>query len=499
MKQEDNKNSGLWTLDSGLWSVDSEQNYVLDSFCGAAKLSKCDRFLFGQLYQSWCDKNSKKIFPPEFKYHPATGKALERIQDFTASDVWIAPYGQNVFIENQNRNDNGLQYSCQLKVLKNKNQKSDEKAQWDIPYSFGGNMEFFSICVGTETPQLIALNKNSGDIYLLLEFSNKWEQLSATSLRLDGCPKEWQDYWGVESYYDAAQKKHILLLPTAHGLAELSIQGQALKYTVEYHKGLGRCLGKPVYWNNHIYVPMDVNGKVEIWDHFDKSYVELSSEVSIQYFYYAVFDNRNLIWLSEQGQCVLTLGIDNKVSVKFMPWLPIYQPDFNFGSPFMDKEGDFYQLCLDKNINGYIYLRLNLENPIAKPTNSPRFSTGSTAYDFEEKISHRKNKANIWDTAKKNEHSTLFVPLMEDQNSGNDLVLGICFRGIGSKSKDSILQDTAKQFISLFIDTPNHGVHHFYSAQLSEPLNKSRFFYHQNRLYFYHPDLSELQGWEAQA
>ena len=88
---------------------------------------------------------------------------------------------------------------------------------------------------------------------------------------------------------------------------------------------------------------------------------------------------------------------------------------------------------------------------------------------------------------------------MEDQNQDKDLVLGICFRDIGSKSKDSILNDSSKQFISLFIDTLNNGVHHFYSGQLSEPIKKSRFFYHHNRLYFYHSDLSELQCWEVEA
>ncbi len=485
-------------MDSGTWCVDSEQNYVLDDFRGTEKLSERDRSLFNQLYYFWCDKNSGKIFPPEFKYHPETGRQLDRMQDVNANDVWIAPYGQSIFVENQNRKDHGLQYSHQLKTLKNKTQTADEKAQDEIPYYFSGNMEFFSICIGTETPQLIAINKNSGDIYLLLESSKVWEKLNATSSLLDGCPRDWQDYWGIESSYDAIQKKHILLLPTNHGLAELSIDGKKLQYTVNYH-GSGQCLGKPIYWNNRIYVPMNNNGKVEIWNHTDKSSIELSGENFIQYFYYAVFDNRNLIWLSSQGKCNLSLDIDRKISAKFDRWLPNYQPDFNFGSPFMDKEGDFYQLCLDKNINSYIYLRLNLDNSIAKPTNSPRFSTGSTAYDFEEKISHRKNKANIWDTAKKHEHSELFVPLMEDQHQDKDLVLGICFKDIGSKSKDSILQDTAKQFISLFIDMPNQGVHHFYSGQLSEPITKSRFFYHHSRLYFYHPDLSELQCWEVEA
>ncbi|WP_336939264.1 hypothetical protein [Acinetobacter modestus] len=500
MKQDSNT---IWTLGSGNWCVNSEQGYVLEGFLDSGKLTEHNRVLFEQLYLSYLDQKSGKIFPPEFKYHPETGKILERRQHFNANDVWIAPYGQSVFVENQNRKDNGLQYSRQLKTLKNKTQTADEKAQNEISFSFSGSMEFFSICIGTDIPQLIALNKNSGDIYLLLESSKIWAKLNATSSLLDGCPKEWQEYWGIESYYEAAQKKHILLLPTNHGLAELSIQGKDLKYSVKYY-GDGKCLSKPIYWNNAVYVPMNHDGNFKIWNHREQAYIELSNEIIIQNFCYAVFDNRNLIWLSEQGQCVLTLGIDNKVSVKFSSWLPIYQPDFNFGPPFMDKEGDFYQLCWkiisthDDLQNYRVYIRLNSENIIEKMTGSPRFSTGSTAYEFEEKIRNRKNKANIWDTAKKNEHFTLFVPLMEDQNQDKDLVVGICFRDIGSKSKDSILNDSSKQFISLFIDTLNHGVHHFYSGQLSEPIKKSRFFYHHNRLYFYHSDLSELQCWEIE-
>ena len=495
LKQDSNT---IWTLGSGNWCINSEQGYVLESFLDSGKLTERNRVLFEQLYRSYLDQNSGKIFPPEFKYHPETGKPLKRTQGFNANDVWIAPYGQSVFIENQNRKDNGLQYSRELKTLKNKIQTADEKAQTEIPFSFSGSMEFFSICIGTDIPQLIALNKNNGDLYLLIEASNTWEKLDAISSLLDGCPKEWQDYWGIESYYDVIQKKHILLLPTNHGLAELSIHGKDLKYSINYY-GSGKCLGKPIYWNNHIYVPISHNDKVKIWNHNDKSYIDLSGENFIQYFYSVVFDNRNLIWLSPQGKCSLSLDIDKKVSAKFDRWLPNYQPDFNFGSPFMDKEGDFYQLFLDSSKNNYVYLPLNSTVSIAKPTNSPRFTTGSSAYDFEEKISHRKNKANIWNDAKQSEHSELFVPLMEDQNQDRDLVLGICFKNIGAKSKDSILHDSSKQFISLFIDTPNHGVHHFYSGQLADPIKKSRFFYHHNRLYFYHPDLSELQGWEAQA
>ena len=499
LKQDSNT---IWTLGSGNWCINSEQGYVLESFWDSGKLTERNRVLFEQLYRSYLDQNSGKIFPPEFKYHPETGKPLKRTQGFNPNDVWIAPYGQSVFIENQNRKDNGLQYSRELKTLKNKIQTADEKAQTEIPFSFSGSMEFFSICVGTDIPQLIALNKNNGDLYLLIEASNTWEKLDAISSLLDGCPKEWQDYWGIESYYDVIQKKHILLLPTNHGLAELSIHGKDLKYSINYY-GSGKCLGKPIYWNNHIYVPISHNDKVKIWNHNDKSYIDLSGENFIQYFYSVVFDNRNLIWLSPQGKCSLSLDIDKKVSAKFDRWLPNYQPDFNFGSPFMDKEGDFYQLfwkILDidgESQNHRVYIRLNSENLIEKMIGSPRFTTGSAAYIFKEKISSRKNKVNIWSDEQNTDHTLRFIPLMEDQDSNKDMVLGICFKK-GSETIERILSD-AKHEISFFIETPDIEPHHFFSGLYSDSIKKSRFFYHHNHLYFYHPEESKLQGWEVEA
>ena len=103
LKQDSNT---IWTLGSGNWCINSEQGYVLESFWDSGKLTERNRVLFEQLYRSYLDQNSGKIFPPEFKYHPETGKPLKRTQGFNANDVWIAPYGQSVFIENQNRKDN---------------------------------------------------------------------------------------------------------------------------------------------------------------------------------------------------------------------------------------------------------------------------------------------------------------------------------------------------------------------------------------------------------
>ena len=111
-----NKESKAWILDSGEWCEASTiGGYVLSNFSSATELTETKFQLFQQMYHPWVDTVTGEVHPPEFKYHPETGKPLEKAQDFNANDVWIAPYGQSIFIENQNRKDNGLQYSRELK------------------------------------------------------------------------------------------------------------------------------------------------------------------------------------------------------------------------------------------------------------------------------------------------------------------------------------------------------------------------------------------------
>ena len=495
LKQDSNT---IWTLGSGNWCINSEQGYVLESFLDSGKLTERNRGLFEQLYRSYLDQNSGKIFPPEFKYHPETGKPLKRTQGFNANDVWIAPYGQSVFIENQNRKDNGLQYSRELKTLKNNQRQVTDHAEIEISHSFNGSVEFFSICIGAETPQLIAINKNRNDeIYLFLEHTKDWVLLKNTGRSLGKCPEQWQDYWGVEAFYQSKAKTHILLLPTNHGLAELSIDGKSLQYTVNYH-GLNQCcLGKPIYWNNCIYIPMDNNGKVQVWN-YTKQKVELTTDINTQYFNRVVFEDQStLIWLSDQGQFILEKDVENHISNKFIAWLPMIEPDFKYGSPFINDY--LYQLCWNTSELQYVYVRLNSRNnnEKAQPCTSARFTTGSIAYSLEGRISDRRDHKGrkIWESPTKmsEQNEGLFVPFMESQDLNKNSVLGIRFN-LGDKSIASIFDDSSELLIFLRINNTD-----FFSGQFSEPLKKSRFFYHHHYLYFYHPDRHILQGWEVEA
>ena len=49
----------------------------------------------------------------------------------------------------------------------------------------------------------------------------------------------------------------------------------------------------------------------------------------------------------------------------------------------------------------------------------------------------------------------------------------------------------------LFMDT-HDGLIDFHRVQVEKPL-QSRFFIHQNILYFYNPSLNEILGWELAA
>lgn len=362
-------------------------------------------------------------------------------------------------------------------------------------------MEFFSICVGTDTPQLIALNKSKDDeIFLLLEATKEWVGLKNTGRGLVRCPEQWRDYWGLEAFYQKTTQQHILLLPTVRGLAELSIDGQKLQYTVDYC-GLGQCLGKPIYWNNCIYVPIDNAGKVQIFNYTDQK-VELTTDINTQYFNRAVFESQTvLIWLSDNGQLILEKDVvEGNLSSKFISWLPTLKPDFRYGAPYLNEY--LYQLCWHEEKQQYSYMRLNSQNNNEMPQIclSPRFTTGSMAYSLEGRISDRRdNKGRkIWNslTQINEQNDGLFVPLMEDQDLNRELVLGIVFKFGGDRSIADIFNQQPEQHVRFRLNKID-GKEDFFSGQFSDPIRKSRFFYHHNYLYFYHQDRHVLQGWEV--
>lgn len=488
MKQGNIKS--IWNLESGYWSADSKYGYTLDQVNERKVDFASNRFLSKQLLGA--SISNGKIYPPEFKFDPETGEKLTFAKD-SNSDVWLPPLGKSVNSTDSSQGDshNGLQLSRQLRKIKHVPENISDQPQKEIRREqLKGYFEFLSIHCSTKKSQLIALSKNKAEIFILHEHENVWLELHPQSARLAECSDSLLQYWQVVAFYDESKMQHQIYLPTKQGLARLTIDGLSLTYHVEYIVENCECLGSPVYWNQMVLTPILLNGKLNIIDGISKKIIYSSEKIEKAYFVKAVYDTKNLIWIGDNGQLILSPETNGQnISVKHQYWLPVLKPDFRFGAPFFDNFGHFYQLCHKEET--YCYVRLNLDDTEQKfIASSFRFTTGHIAYNFENKV-----KGSIWEESGHSvDNQKILVPLIEDRDKG--LVLGFQFESNLNEAIDQKLTNTKEQDIVLFLDshekfTPIHRV------SVRNPL-ESRFFYHQDHLYFYNPSLGNLLGWEVE-
>ncbi|MEG0342312.1 MAG: hypothetical protein RR633_09005 [Acinetobacter sp.] len=482
-----------WELSSGVWLPNDKGGFKLLSQSNLNISNQLDPYIIQQLLN--LPTFADQMFPVEFKYHPETGEPLTQ-QEVNIEYCWLGAYGNNIDVLGQAKGpkDNGLQLSKKIRSLTKYPNDPRDAAVKQIDFKIPGRFEFLSVCVGTLYPQLIALNKINGSLYLLNEKQQKWELLDASSLRLAECPAELLQAWQAVSFFNKETKQHELYLPTSKGLACLTIKGFELSYEVKYISPNGICLSHPVYWNKRLIVPMFIDQQVKIVDALNNEVIHIETNVGALnaniYFEKSVYDSQSLIWVGKTGQLILHIDTEHQVSARFEQWLPNIQPDFRFGAPYLDGVGKFYQLC-QNNDDGWVYIELNSNQPMKPIKSAFRFTTGRIKYSFEKNLPDE-----IWAESSESAHNQkIMVPLIEDEDTGS--VLGFRFEEDSSQSIISKLDETSAQDIVLFLDSHNHhGLIHRVSVK--KPL-ESRFFYHRNALYFYNPSLHALLGWKVQA
>lgn len=390
--------------------------------------------------------------------------------------------------------NHGLQLSSQLKELERKPDVSND-ALLKIKMPPRGIFEFVSIKTGTDIPQLIALNKVNGSLSIWSQYNNEWLDLSNQGPRLERCPEPIEEYLHLLGVMSADGTPH-LYIPTKAGLARVIIDGLSLRYQTQYVTEHNPCLGMPVYWNKKILQPMLINNQLQVVDVLTRqTSVVVNNPASEIYFEKVVYDNRRIIWIGKSGQLILKFeGLDNQeLRVVYEMWIPGYKPDFRFGAPYDDRKGNFYQFCTSQNAEKgpWCYIELDAEKPHVQPSLF-RFTTGFSKFYLGDKLDVK----DIWKEKVGVEPTHRFtVPLIEDEK--HQLILGFSFdtdTNIGIEQK---LADESKQDIMLFIDT-HDGLIDFHRVQVEKPL-QSRFFIHQNILYFYNPSLTEILGWELAA
>lgn len=483
-----------WELSSGIWQLDEKVGF---KFLGRSMkdLSRnLDPLLCQQFFNLPFLNAKKKVFPPEFQYDPDSGEKLE-IESLNKQCYWLAPCGYNLNAHEDGliSSSNGLQLSEQLRQLKQAPKSISDIAEVQVLLPQAGLFEFFSIKASTPFPQLIALNKANGSLYLYNEHRGDWLELVAKGLRMAACPPALLEHWQMVGFEPQADL-HEVYFPTVHGLARLVVDAINLNYTVSYLDIKGTCLSPPVFWQKHLLVIMLVDDELKVVDVLSSEIFEISSPETLNtelYFEKVVYDSSCVIWVGKFGQLILNIDTEHVLSAHYDLWRGV-EPDFRFGSPYLDSTGNFYQLfkVLDptKKPWGYIQLK-DLEQRLQ--SSSVRFTTGHEKYSFEDKI-----EGDIWEESIHSvENKKIIVPMIEDKKK--NLVLGFKFDSDTNLGIEDNLENKSMQDIILFIDSYDK-FQEIHRVRVKAPL-KSRFFYHKNHVYFYNPSLKELFGWEVEA
>ena len=482
-----------WALPSGLWQKEESTGFKLKS---RGNITVSNKIVQIKQFLNLPYSQNNEFFPPEFKFHPDTGVELIPAKEILQNNYWLGAYGNRVSELTQDTVENGLQLCSKLSPLANNSLDISNVAENELKFELAGNFEFLSVLVGVDFPQLIALNKSEGDLYLFNELTQAWMQLDPKGLRLAACSEQLLQSWQAVSFLSPDHSlTHEIYLPTEKGLARLTIQGLELIYRVEYLFPEGSCLGAPVFWKKCLVVPMYIKEKVVVVDIYNRQVIDVIDHqlTTKLYFEKVVYKSNTLIWIGKTGQLILNVDVESTLHANYQQWLPSMKPDFRFGAPYLDRSGKFYQLSEDYD-GHWFYVELNCKGDSRPQKTAFRFTTGRTKYSFQNALQETQD---IWEELKHShsvDNQSIVVPLIEDVD--NKRILGFRFVGDNSESIIDKLNNTDPQDIVLFLSSYDQSGD-IHQVQVKKPL-ESRFFYHDNKLYFYNPNLKTLLGWEVQ-
>lgn len=163
-----------WALPSGLWQKEESTGFKLKS---RGNITVSNKIVQIKQFLNLPYSQNNEFFPPEFKFHPDTGVELIPAKEILQNNYWLGAYGNRVSELTQDTVENGLQLCSKLSPLANNSLDISNVAENELKFELAGNFEFLSVLVGVDFPQLIALNKSEGDLYLFNELTQAWMQL----------------------------------------------------------------------------------------------------------------------------------------------------------------------------------------------------------------------------------------------------------------------------------------------------------------------------------
>lgn len=495
----DHKTTGEWLLQSGVWIADEAQSGLQfkSSALGHAVSPRLNADDIGQLMRTHRLPDDADVhFPPEFQFSPFTGIALKTPVQSGQASAWVPPFGARPINSNAVPGAIGLRQTGQaLKLARSpaRDASADAGANADpdagMPAPPPGEYAFFSARFGTTGAALLALDARKGALYGWLPGQKLWLALESIQGGLLSECLLGEMAWRAEM---ATAYNSRLYVPSGHGLACITADLPSLSYQVE-HLGDAPSVAAPIWFQGRLWAPLQGDDGVIRFLNLDVqntlgAEVLLDGAVALGKVSAPVAYGRSVIWPCEHGQLRLQQRQDGSMVANWTPWPAGVLPQFDFGVPYLSRDGDLWQLCFDSGADRYGYLKLGTAGEVAEAM-EPRLCSGSCNYRFSTKL-----KSAPWQEPEHGDDggsSKSVMPLLE----AGDSVLGVRFDT--RVSLDTVLRSKERMYATLIQDDEVR-VLPFHTFFVDEPW-RMRLFTHQGTLWAYHPSLGRIDGWKLQA
>lgn len=483
--------SPLWPLPSGTWrqAADDSGFAPVRTPLGFSVVPD----FFPQQWRmcnAYASADPQTLFPPEFNFHPASGARLQQHAPRPAPYAWVAPYGaatlpRAVLGLPQTQRNLALPQATQRQALDDPDHR--------LPPPPAGDYEFFSLPCETHSAVLLALDSSKGLLYGYWAGRNAWRAFNAEGLMLGECRALPHAAWRCHVAPLSAQAHH-LFLPTDDGLVCLTPSMPALAYRAQL-VAPGRVVGAPLCWGEQVWALLEQAGQLHILccspegellhtlpcPQAPGDFVASATPLA---------NARHLLWLGEKGQVRVRKHGDGQVQVQWQDWPEALQPQFEFGTPYLAADGDWWQLCQSQQTSRYVYLNLLSAQHSTEEAEVPRLCIGSTNYRYAQP---QKNAP--WEEPEHGDdraQTQVFVPLLEAPDQRQ--VLGVQLDKAGQGLAE-VLRSKERQRATLTLD--QRGFIPFGQIAVNTP-TQLRFFSHNHYLWVFHPQLSHIQGWELE-
>ncbi len=429
------------------------------------------------------------LFPPEFRFNPQTGAGL--IPSARRIGTWVPPFGSSPKSAKSEQRIRGLRQCASLLRLSGApHRRPDGDADLVFEPPPPGDYEFISAPFACSDPVLLAYEPGKGAVLVQLPSSLRWSTLEDASGGVLAESHIGHDDWRCEVAVQGCVSR--LFVPTEAGLACITPDAPALSYSVAY-LGNAPAVGAPILFDEFIWAPLaDANGSIHVVGVDAEGRIgpllEASmTAASLGTLHSPVTFARGILWPCDRGQLMVRKRIDGGYEASFLPWPENLMPKFAFGCPYLSREGDLWQLCLDTRQDQYVYLKLGIPRVDIQRVSSPRTCSGTLNFRFAAKF-----KNEPWVEPEHGDDGaagSLMIPLLEAP--GGVAVVGVKIDAIAGF--EQALESTERVRALLVLDG-DAITSEFATIAVSEPL-RTRMFVHDGHLFAYHPLLRRIEGW----